>query len=99
MKYAVVEIKGKQYKVMENDELLVDLISGDIDYRVLLLVGEDEFKLGKPELDKKLVTIKKIEDKVMGEKLSVLKYKAKSRYRKKIGFRPIYTKLQVVKVG
>jgi len=36
---------------------------------------------------------------VKGKKLSVFKYKAKSRYRKKIGFRPIYSRYLVEKIS
>jgi len=97
MNYAVIRLQGHQYKVAEGEEILVDKISEKtpvID--VLLLVDDKKVHLGKPTLNAK------VDYKVLGEekgkKLLVRKYKAKSRYRKRIGFRPQYTKLLIKKI-
>ena len=45
MKYAVVKIKGQQYRVSEGDEILVDKLGTDKpDMKVLLVVDE---KIGR----------------------------------------------------
>ncbi len=97
MKYAVVRIKGHQYKVKEGEEILVDLV-GESDPLVetLLVVDEASVEVGKPILSNAKVKVKNLGE-VKGEKLYVSKYKAKSRYRKRTGFRPKYTQLLVEK--
>ncbi len=96
MKYAVVKIKGHQYKVSEKDEILVDYIGENKPEAEVLMISEDgKVKLGDPILKGGSVTLKVVETEVKGEKIYVAKYKAKSRYRRRIGFRPKYTKLLV----
>lgn len=98
-KYAVIALQGHQYKVSEKDEILVDKLSEKAPVaEVLLVVNEDKVSIGKPTVKGAKVSLKVVEVEVKGEKLHIRKYKAKSRYRKKIGFRPKYTKLLVQKI-
>ena len=98
--YAVIRIKGNQYKVSPGDEILV---AGDADEKVkadvLLLVKNGKVVIGKPSISGHSLKFKKVADKVKGEKIEVFKYKAKSRYRKKMGFRSISTKLLVEEIN
>lgn len=97
--YAVIRINGRQYKVSENDEILVPgKYDEKSDAEVLLRVKDNNVLLGKPVIDKLSFKLKLIEDNIKGKKIDVLKYKAKSRYRKKIGFRSVSSKLQVEKL-
>lgn len=100
MKYAVIKLQGHQYKVEEGTTILVDKLADPKkpDPRVLLLVDGDKVTVGKPEVKGASVTFKVLAEEEKGEKVTVLKYKAKSRYRRKTGFRPVYTKLQVSKI-
>lgn len=99
MKYAVIRIKGHQYKVEEGQELLVDKINSEKpEFDVLLVVNNSAVKVGKPVVKGSSVKLKVLEKEVAGDKLYVQKFKAKSRYRKKIGFKPVYSKLLVEKV-
>ncbi|MFC1624994.1 50S ribosomal protein L21 [Patescibacteria group bacterium] len=97
-KYAVIKIQGHQYQVSEKDEILVDKITNKVEPEVLLYVDDGKVKIGKPNLKDVTVKIKKIED-LKGDKIMVFKYKSKSRYRKKRGFRPQYTKLLIEKIS
>ena len=100
MKYAVIKIKGRQYKVSEADTLVVSKVDkNDVKADVLLYVDGEVVKIGKPYLKTNKVGLKVVEEELKGEKISVLKYKAKSRYRKKIGFRPRLTKIVVGKIS
>ncbi len=99
MKYAIIKLQGHQYKVIEGKEILVDSLGGKKpEPEVLLVVSDGKVKLGKPK-----VRQAKIEFKVLGEekgeKIYVQKFKAKSRYRRKMGFRPKYTRLQIEKIS
>ncbi|CAN5359762.1 50S ribosomal protein L21 [soil metagenome] len=96
MKYAVIKIKGHQYKVSEGDEILVDFMGETKpEAEVFMTVVDEKVELGKPTVKEAKVTLKVQEEEVKGEKIYVAKFKAKSRYRKRIGFRPKYTKLLV----
>lgn len=99
MKYAVIRLQGKQYKVSEGEEVLVDKISGQAEPEVLLVVSEDKVSLGKPKVRGASVKVKVLKEEEKGEKLTIQKYKAKSRYRRKMGFRPQYSRLLVEKIA
>ena len=97
-KYAVIKYSGHQYKVSEGDTILVDrLLDPKAEPRVLLVVDEDKVKVGKPEVEKAKVAVKLLGEE-KGVKLVNYKYKAKSRYRKHTGFRPLYTKVEIGKI-
>ena len=90
MKYAVIKVGGKQYRVSEGDRVIVDKINKDQPVNVLLLREDEKIMVGKPYLEKVKVTFEK-ESVIKGKKIDVVKFKAKSRYRKHIGFRPQYS--------
>ena len=99
MKYAIVKISGAQYKVAEGDEISVSRISGKegdgVEFKEVYLMAEDEkIKIGRPVVEG--VIIKgKIVKQVLGKKLTISKFKAKTGYRRKTGFR---SKLTLVKI-
>jgi len=99
-KYAVFQDGSRQYKVSENDELLIEhkedqnTIKFD---QVLLLVDGDKVSVGAPHVKGSLVEAQVLGDH-KGEKIEVVKYKAKSRYRKHLGHRHLYTKVKISKI-
>lgn len=98
MKYAIISINNKQYKVAEDKEFFIDRIDEkDIDLKILLISDGDVSHIGNPYLSKAKVDLEYINDE-QGDKLHVRKFKSKSRYRKKIGFRPIYTLIKINKI-
>lgn len=99
MKYAVIISGGKQYKVSEGNTILVDNLDGEngktINFPQILLVRtEKSIIIGNPFVEGANVC-GKILDTVLGKKINVIKFKAKVRYRRKIGFRPQYTKILI----
>lgn len=99
-KYAVIRLQGKQYKVSEKDEILVGKMSDlKAEPEVLLVSDGEKVKVGKPTLKDVKVKLKVLTEMEKGEKIEVYKFKAKSRYRKHIGFRPQYTRLLVEKIA
>ncbi len=103
MKYAVIKTGGKQYKVSEGDVIEVDNLAKKANEKitfneVLLVVDEQGAKIGKPMLSDEKVEATVLEEK-RGEKLYVSKYKAKVRYRRRIGFRAALTKVKIEKIG
>lgn len=100
MKYAVVAQNSKQYKVEEGQELLIDGYKNgrEIEFGdVLLIVDDAKVKIGKPKIAGAKVTAK-ILGQEKGKKIDVVKYKAKSRYRRHLGFRPQYTRIKIDKI-
>jgi large subunit ribosomal protein L21 len=99
-KYAVVALGGKQYKVSEGQELLVDkLDSQDPKPDVLLIVDGETVKLGNPTVKDAKVVLQVLDEELKGKKLRVFKYKPKSRYRKTKGFRARFSKLLVKEIS
>lgn len=97
--YAIVEIAGKQYKVQENDKLVVPRLSADVDDsvtfdRVLLVADGDTVQLGKPVVDDASVTATVVEH-FKGDKILVFRKKRRKRFKVKRGHRQPYTRIEV----
>ncbi|MEK7521467.1 MAG: 50S ribosomal protein L21 [Patescibacteria group bacterium] len=100
MKYAVVNSGGKQYKVSEGEEILLQgtILGKTLDLTdVLLISNEGKIKVGNPTIKDAKVQITVIGPE-KGEKINVRKYKSKSRYRKAIGHRAQFTRVKVDKI-
>jgi large subunit ribosomal protein L21 len=101
MKYAVVKIQGKQYKVSEGDCLEVeriDKIKGSVFFtEVLLVVSPQKILIGQPRVEGAKVTGLILEH-FRGPKIRVAKYKAKSRYRKVVGHRQELTRIKITEI-
>ncbi len=101
--FAVVVIGGKQYRVAIGDVLEVERMAGDkgsaVSFDHVLLVSDGKkVKIGTPTV--KGVQVKaKILDQAKGEKIDVRRYKSKVRYRKRRGFRPLLTTLEIISIG
>ena len=98
-KYAVIKIKGTQYKVTEGDEILVDRLNGKPEAEILLLVDGEKITVGKPKVSGASLKLKVVNEEEKGKKITVQTYKAKSRYRRKIGFRPQYSRILIEKIS
>ena len=99
-KFAVIRILGKQYKVTEGEEILVDKLNDlKVVPEVLLYVDGDIVEVGTPVLKKAVVKIKVLKEVEKGEKIDIFKYKAKSRERRHIGFRAQHTRLLIEKIS
>lgn len=103
MRYAIISISGRQHKVQEGQELLVDRqlseVGKKIEFdKVLLLRDEDKVVVGQPEVKGASIEALVVTQ-VKGPKVMVTKYKAKSRYRRKRGHRSFYTKLRIEKIS
>ena len=97
--YAIFESGGKQYKATAgaiiNLELL-DIPEGEkVELKnVLMIVDEDQVKIGAPNVENASVVVHLLEY-IKGKKITVFKYKKKKGYRRKIGHRQKYVKIQV----
>lgn len=102
-KYAVIQLQGKQFRVQEGDEFLVDQLDKEAGSKfevsdVLLLVNGDARKIGQPLVEGAKVSCELVSNQ-KGEKIRVAKYKAKSRYRKVQGHRQYQSTVKVLKIA
>lgn len=103
MKYAVIAISGSQYQVQEEQILTVNNLgakekeNGSTD-QVLLVVNKDKVQIGTPLVKNAAVNYQVIKN-YKGKKLRIFKYKAKSRYRKTMGFRPQLTDIKITQIS
>ena len=101
MKKAVVKIGGKQFIVAEKGTLLVDLLqegTKELKLDALLVIDGDKTQVGTPTVEGVVVTAQVIEDLVKGEKVRVIRYKAKKRVHKENGHRQKYSKIEIVSI-
>jgi large subunit ribosomal protein L21 len=101
--YAVVATGGKQYKVEEGDFVFVEKIEGEVDDvvtldKVLLASVDDEVKVGAPYVEGAKVEAKIVKQ-GKGEKVRIIKHKAKKGYRKRQGHRQPFTQLSIEKIS
>lgn len=103
-KIAVIKTGGKQYKVKGKDQLKIEKVPGKqgdkIEFNEVLLVADEngkDAKVGAPLVDKA-----KVEGKILeqgrSDKVTVIKYKAKTRYMRKRGHRQPFTKVEIAKI-
>jgi large subunit ribosomal protein L21 len=95
--FAVVKSGGRQYRVREGQELVVDRLKGEVGDSVELPVGftaeERGFDLGERTARAEIL------EHLRGEKIHVYKYKAKKDYRKKTGHRQELTRIRILEVS
>ena len=101
--YAIVEIRGKQYKVQEGDIVFVDRMDEveegkEITFDKVLFLSDGK----KVTVGTDTVKGAKVKATVIGhgksKKILVFKYKAKKNERKMRGHRQPYTKIQIEKI-
>ena len=101
MSKAVVKIGGKQFIDAEKETLLVDLLqegTKELTLDALLVIDGDKTQVGKPTVKGVKVTAKVIEDLVKGDKVRVIRYKAKKRVHKENGHRQKYSKIEITSI-
>lgn len=102
MDWAVIKTGGKQYRVSEGEILNVEKLpiekNKEVAFGEILLVKDkDKLLIGKPKLEKAKVKAIVI-DNFRDSKIRVLKYKAKSHYKRVVGHRQPLTKVKIVKI-
>jgi len=101
---AVIKTGGKQYKIKENSILKVEKLKGEkgnkLEFNEVLLVSdntEEGVKIGTPFIEGAKVEAEILEQ-GRDKKINVIKYKRKTRYRRKIGHRQPYTKIKILEI-
>lgn len=95
---AIIKVGGKQYIVTEKQTLLVDRLADDtktLELTPLMVFDENTATVGTPEVKGATVKAKVTEPEVKGDKLQVIKFKAKKRVKKLTGHRQKYSQIEI----
>jgi large subunit ribosomal protein L21 len=97
--FAIVDIKGKQYKVTENDRIFINKLKDDVGAKLsfdnVLMFSKDDksFQVGAPKLSMN------VEATVLGhvkdDKVIVFKKKRRKGYKRTKGHRQQYTEIEI----
>lgn len=98
--FAVIETGGKQYLVKPGDKLRVERIAklGEetaISFdKVLLMSKDSEVSIGQPYIQDAKITAEWLSE-AKGKKITMVRYKSKTRRHRKKGHRQIYTSVAI----
>ena len=97
--YAIMRSGGRQYRASAGDTVRVEKLAVEPGEQieldeVLLLVEDGEITIGQPTVEgaKVLATVVAQEK---GPKMTVFKYRPRTRYRRRAGHRQSYTRLRI----
>lgn len=104
--YVILKFGGKQYKVTDNDEVVLEKINAaegeTVDLgqlgTVLFLSDEGRNTAVRDDLEQIKVNAKVLEH-FQDNKVLVFKYKAKKKYRRKTGHRQLQTRVLIESIG
>ena len=95
--FAVVKSGGKQYRVREGEEIVVDRVKGEagstVELPVSFLVDDEGMDLGARTASVEIL------EHLRGDKIHIYKYKPKKTYRKKTGHRQELSRIKVLEVS
>jgi large subunit ribosomal protein L21 len=96
--YAVIETGGKQYRVAPGQTIEVGTLAGDVGSavefdRVLAVSNENGFSAGDSVKSARVRGT--IREHGRGDKVLVFKFKRKKQYKRTIGHRQAFTRVQV----
>jgi large subunit ribosomal protein L21 len=99
--YAVIETGGKQYRVAPGQTIDVDTLAGEIGAavefdRVLAVSNDDGLSVG--DAVKAARVRGKITAHGRGDKILVFKFKRKKQYKRTIGHRQNFTRVQITEI-
>ena len=99
---AVVKVGGKQYVVTEKETLLVDLLpegTKELTLDAMLVIDGKDISVGTPLVKGVVVKANVVEELVKGDKLRIIRYKAKKRVHTETGHRQKYSRIQIASIG
>ena len=102
MKKAVILVGGKQYLVAEKETLRVDLLPAgtkELELDALLVIDGDNTEVGTPTVKGVKVSAKVITPDIKGDKVRIIRYKAKKRVHKENGHRQKFTEIEITKIS
>ena len=100
--YALVNDRGKQYKMIPGETVEIDRIeieSGtELTFEnILILRTDDGVKAGSPYIEGATVVAELVED-FRGPKIYIGKFKRRKKYRRRTGHRQPYTRIMIKEI-
>ncbi len=100
--YAVIKTGGKQYRVSEGDEVIIEKLEAEegasVEFDEIVLVADGEnVKVGTPKVAGAKVTGTVVKN-GKGPKIRIFKYKSKNNYRRRMGHRQPFSKVKIEKI-
>lgn len=100
--YAVIETGGKQYRVAPGQTIDVDTLSGEVgssvEFDKVLAISNDANQLMVGDQVKAAKVRARITEHGRGDKILVFKFKRKKQYKRTIGHRQDFTRVQVEEI-
>ncbi|MEO0981303.1 MAG: 50S ribosomal protein L21 [Pseudomonadota bacterium] len=100
--FAVIKTGGKQYKVAQDDEIIVEKLAGETGDQivfddVLMLGGDKGVEVGAPLVAGASV-VGEVTEQRKGEKVLIVKKRQRSTYRRKNGHRQLETVVKITSI-
>lgn len=102
--FAVIETGGKQYQVQEGDKVKIEKLDAEegeeVEFEQVLLKSDkdgEDTKIGTPFLEDQTITAE-VTEQGHHDKVEVVKFKRKNRYKKKYGHKQPYTEVEIISV-
>ncbi|MFA4942748.1 MAG: 50S ribosomal protein L21 [Patescibacteria group bacterium] len=102
-KIAVIKTGGKQYRVQEGEIVKIEKLDkkvGDkVSFDTLLVAEADgkEVNIGTPSLGEKVSG--EVVEEGKADKVTVVKYKNKTRYKRTLGHRQMYSAVKIASIA
>ena len=98
--YAVIKSGGKQYRVEEGEQLVVELLgdAGEVELAPVLVVDGDRVLATPKELEAARVSARVV-DEARGPKVTGFTYKPKTNNRKRWGHRQRYSLIEITGIS
>ncbi|MEI6836085.1 MAG: 50S ribosomal protein L21 [Candidatus Falkowbacteria bacterium] len=103
MKIAIIKTGGKQYRVKEGQTIKVEKLEAEsgavVKFDTLLISDEEanDLELGAPSLGEKVSG--EVINTAKDDKVTVVKYKSKTRYKKTVGHRQLKTAVKITAIA
>lgn len=97
--FAIVNIKGKQYKISENQKLFIPKLNDEVGKKVTFpdvlaySIDDKSLQVGAPKLSMSVEAT--VLDHVKDDKVMVFKKKRRKNYRRTRGHRQQYTEIEI----
>ncbi len=99
--YAVIETGGKQYRVSAGDVIRIERLPAEagssVTFDRVLMVGGDAPKVGSPVVEGSSV-VAEVEEHGKADKVTIIKFKRRQKYRRKQGHRQLYTQVRITDI-
>ncbi len=99
--FAIVKVGGKQYRVEEGQQVVVDRVDAaegaTVELPSLLVADGGDVRLAVDGKDATVTAV--VLEHLRGPKIRISRFKPKRGWRKKAGFRAALTKLEVQKIA